>query len=836
MEPLLLYLLFPIVNQGIAYVGKKMVEIFGQPLWRRLETAVNLPDETKERWQAFATAYDQAKERLIREAPNLKVAQLLQPALAMPRDQYLILASGREQLESLAQEIEKATLIAQDPDVTAVTTLCLFLLDKQRKKQPAKPEAELAIIFFIHCLQDTLVEQPLYREAILAKMTWQTRESAYQGRTHYLAQMKAHYQTLDFVGIPELRDRQSLHLQDIFIHLQATENRRQDSYTPQLEGGSVSDVGREAFRIRAERYHQETTQAPTSINEVLQQQERLVILGDPGAGKTTLLKYITLALADNRSDRIGLSRESYRLPVFIRLYDFVTKRKGRVGDYSLLEYLRDQAENDLALRLPPTFFEEALSRGECCVCLDGLDELGGTGVRREITRLVTTFANHPAYRRNRFIITSRLVGYEDAPLNKQAFAHYTVQPLADEAIKRFIRKWYHVREINPTRRQERAQHLIDTVMKELRIKTLATNPLLLTIIALVHRVEAELPHERVKLYDKCVTALVETWESVKELDSQFKESIAYEYRRRILEHIAFWLHNQPGEQGQQRQIQVGDLRLQVCNYLMKEPMLALDKNRAWREAQTFIQLAQARTGVLVERGENVFVFAHLMFQEYLAAKYVEYRFTFDIEAMWQLVEPHLHDAHWREVILLLLGSLNKFHRYPTELVERIFKREDTYEPILHRHLYLAASALADKVMVNAKLHQQIVDKLIQVSQEEWVARSDAFNMLGHLAGDVRAAHGLLELAQDPQVDSEVRRDAARVLGQLGQTDEAVIIGLLTLAQDPQVNSGVRSDAAYALGQLGQTDEAARMLLGLAQDPQVDDWVRRDACDSLKNLI
>ncbi len=38
---------------------------------------------------------------------------------------------------------------------------------------------------------------------------------------------------------------------------------------------------------------------------------------------------------------------------------------------------------------------------------------------------------------------------------------------------------------------------------------------MLTIIALVHRIEAELPHERVKLYDKCVTTLVETWDKVR---------------------------------------------------------------------------------------------------------------------------------------------------------------------------------------------------------------------------------------------------------------------------------------------------------------------------------
>ena len=70
-----------------------------------------------------------------------------------------------------------------------------------------------------------------------------------------------------------------------------------------------------------------------------------------------------------------------------------------------------------------------------------------------------------------------------------------------------------------------------------RIQSLARNPLLLTIIALVHRIEAELPHERVKLYDKCVIALVDTWEEVKGLTIEEKQRPFYRYRRRLLERL-----------------------------------------------------------------------------------------------------------------------------------------------------------------------------------------------------------------------------------------------------------------------------------------------------------
>ena len=94
---------------------------------------------------------------------------------------------------------------------------------------------------------------------------------------------------------------------------------------------------------------------------------------------------------------------------------------------------------------------------------------------------------------------------------------------------------------------------------------------------------------------------------------------------------------------------------------------------------------------------------HLTFQEYLAAAYLEYEHADSIDDLWAVIQPHLHNPAWREVILLLLGSLNKFRKHPTALVRRIFKSTDAYEAVLHRHLYLAARALADRVQVEARV-------------------------------------------------------------------------------------------------------------------------------------
>jgi HEAT repeat protein len=653
-------------------------------------------------------------------------------------------------------------------------------------------------------------------------------------RLRYLAQMIDRHQDLDFVGIPELKDRQALHLEEIFINLQTEveivaepaeliETVRQDepvTIRRLRTGGSPS---------------KETVKRCTSANEVLREHHRLVILGDPGAGKTTLLKYITLAFAQGRSDRLDLPDEE-RLPIFVQLYDYVAKRAGRTGDYSLVDYLYTHAHESLMLDLPAGSIETELAQGNCCVCLDGLDELGSAGLRREVTAAVAALANR--YPNNRYLVTSRVVGYNEAPLDRRDFIHFTVLPFNEDDIRRFVNKWYAAREKDPNLAHQQAERLTKTVMAEPRLKDLATNPLMLTIIALVHRIEAELPHERVKLYDKCITALVETWEQVKRLSLEDWERPYYRKRRQLLEQLAFWLQTEPlaetGGAGRAREIAEGDLIAQLVQFLLADSQLKLDKRSAWEEAEDFVAMAKTRTGLLVERGEGVYSFAHLTFQEYLAAAYIEYEHVHSIDDIWAVIQPHLHEPAWREVILLLLGSLNKFRKHPTALMSHIFESFDKYEPVLHRHLYLAARALADRVQVDMDLHNTIVDKLLAIACFDWLGRNDAMTALGALPGDNRAAKGLQIVALNKSMDAWVRYDAAEALARLGQANEAAIL-LLALARDETVDAWVRYAAAEALGRLGWADEAATLLLALTRAESVAAGVRYDAAEALGRL-
>ena len=381
-------------------------------------------------------------------------------------------------------------------------------------------------------------------------------------------------------------------------------------------------------------------------------------------------------------------------------------------------------------------------------------------------------------------------------------------------------------------RDERIKDLLDTLEREPRIRDLARNPLLLTIIALVHRIEAELPHERVKLYDKCVTALVDTWDEVKGLTIAEKQRPFFRERRRLLERLAYELHTGAEGPGQLRTIKAGDLELLLARFLMENRRLGFadDPDAARDEAAAFVRLARGRTGLLVERGEGVFGFPHLTFQEYLAACDIEHRcMAYGVDAVWHeiAVKHSLHDPHWREVILLLLGSLNRYEDAPTLLVERILQagEADPFEPVLHRNLYLAAHALADRVEVAADLRCRIVDGAIAIVREgpSW-EREDALESLSHLTMISYAAEQLLALARDARwsyfrSDYDITYDVLHELGKLGRANEVALAGLLALACDaPQVHDWRRWVAVEALGHLDRADEATLAgLLALACD-------------------
>ena len=812
----ILFFLFLATEKAVTYAGGKVADSMTKPIWEALEEKAKWlagKDDTAKRWQAFIIAFEETRKHLETQGRHPELAKQIAGILnqfdlkSLPDNQWL---------DELAIQLEKASLVSEKPDEFLMTELFGRVLPKGT----SRAELSESVADFVSFFQDSLFVQPAYKEDVFKNKQWQKmREPRYDTRDRYIEQVIQYHENLDFVGIPELKDRQALRIEDIFITLQTEYEVRHNI----LNVGELDEdrefVAKKSFRVPALK----EAIRRVNIGQALTDNQKIVVLGDPGSGKTTMLKYIILAYGENQIIKLGLIEN--KLPIFIRLYDYVAKRVecGKDG-FSFTDYLQKYCADHLQLHLPPDFFAEALEKGECCVCFDGLDELGAAGIRREITLAVSAMANR--YSRNRFIVTSRIVGYDDAPLDKNEFVHHTIQPLSDDDIKLFVEKWYKARERDIVVRRERTDHLVKTIMGEQRIKSLAANPLMLTIIALVHRIEAELPHERVKLYDKCVTTLVETWDKVRGIKTAL--------RRRLLEKLAYWMHSQPGEKGRTREVREGNLRMKLIQFLQADPKLQMDDDQIRNEVENFITLVKTRSGLLVERGEGVYTFSHLTFQEYLAACDIEKRLAHSTDLIWEEIQPKLHNVYWREVHLLLLGTLNRFEEHNSVIVRKIYENPDYLEPVIHHNLFLCAQILSDYIEVDSILSTQIINDLIALTASNEITNENSLTALLSLKRFHQVMLGLLEVAKDKKTDVTIRWVATREILKLAPIGDVINL-LLELVRDVDVYNYTRRMAILALYELEKGEEAVRLFLSIVLDNNLEMNARISAIEILGKL-
>jgi NACHT domain/HEAT repeats len=605
-------------------------------------------------------------------------------------------------------------------------------------------------------------------------------------------------------------------------------------------------------------------------------QKKAVVLGAPGSGKTILASYFALMLCETtQSDpiQIGLKAEDDYLPVVVRIRDWILQPK-----MGLLEYLRSNAEASLACKeLPTGFFEHWLERGRALILLDGLDEVVDEAQRRKVAEQIETFLHQ--YQDNPAVITSRPVGYRRDLFKTEEFLHYTLESFDDKQVAIFIDHWYDSRikgdKAQADRRKVDLQKAFD---RNERIKSLARNPLLLTIITLIHRYQAELPRQRCKLYEKAVETLVVTWDSGKWDGEQKKklfgdvllflksDDLLY-----ILKKLAYWIHTQ----GSTGETEGGTLidKDELIRWLRQEiqTLKKCEAHEAKGEAERFIDFIQRRTGLLNEQGRDRYAFVHKTFQEYLTAEEIFDRADVedDTEIILNHFRQHLHDQHWREVLLLLVSKLKG--KKAQKAIQAVLDAGSEYEQWLHQDLLFAGWCLTEDPpelsLVAADWVGEILDRLVDLEVEkfdrignkiraevanilhcfgettvevevwaklqakgEWIDRFRLIEFQAALEQKAEVISELLSLLSND--DSDVRCRAAVALGLLGTANPEVKKGLSFLLSDS--DSNVSYCGAEALNRLGDNSPAViNGLRTLLDDEKV--LVRSVATSSLVQL-
>jgi hypothetical protein len=392
--------------------------------------------------------------------------------------------------------------------------------------------------------------------------------------------------------------------------------------------------------------------APQPVLDLIQAHAGLVVLGDPGAGKTTFLKYLALQLALGQGQAIGLGN---RLPILVPLSGFANALA--TGNVRLDDYIAGYF-HDIGVDLPVAeLLQQALAQGRALVLLDGLDEVKETGLRHTVVQQVVDFYTAQRRRGNKFVLSSRIVGYRAVRPTAPGLAECTLVDFDNDEISAFVERWTATLEKQASgdtavargdAARER-QVLLDAVQRNPSVRGLASNPLLLTILALMQRQGVTLPERRIELYDQYVKTLVSSWNRTRGLGRPPTRDLDAVQTVRILAPLALWMHEtSPG---------VGLVKREEVRRRLEAIYRGRGDADPEAAARRFEDDVHEHAGLLLERGPGEYGFMHLTFEEYLAAVALALHGQGDCRPIVDYLAQHVGDAAWREVALLTVGYL-----------------------------------------------------------------------------------------------------------------------------------------------------------------------------------
>ena len=330
-------------------------------------------------------------------------------------------------------------------------------------------------------------------------------------------------------------------------------------------------------------------------------------------------------------------------------------RKGRPSPSWLWDFVveRLRAQN-LDFAADP--LHGLLDAGKIIVLLDGLDEIPTEQQRVLVRDAVQVFADR--YPTCRIVATCRTLSYQNPAGQLADWPAYQLAEFDQPKIDDFIGAWYgELARLNVVTGDDAARmtrSLHDAVRRN-DLRDLAGNPLLLTVMALVHAHKGRLPDARALLYEETVDILLLRWEQIKaggdETALPLRRLLQQVDRTDVDLKLVLWRlafeAQQGGAAGDGSGLaDIGELRL-----LKALAELHPDKSLQWAEA--VMELIRLRAGLLVERAPEVYTFPHRTFQEYLAGAHLGAQADFARQAAGLVND----DLYWRQVILLAAGRL-----------------------------------------------------------------------------------------------------------------------------------------------------------------------------------
>jgi hypothetical protein len=400
-----------------------------------------------------------------------------------------------------------------------------------------------------------------------------------------------------------------------------------------------------------------------------------------GYGKSTLLKH--LAYIYSRQEYCKGSYRKYQVPTlipFLLILGGCWKEVTQDNPPNLPELLTNYHIGRLTKikpldSVPNNWALSILKRGDALVMFDGFDEVPPAERAKVSTWLSDEMRQYPE---SIFILTSRPTAYTEDYAARKPTASFWIQDFNAEQRKQFVEKWYIYQEryARPDRytpdveakAKEKAQKLLEQIDARPELKDLAGNALLLNMMARFHRNNkqgAELPQRKVELYQDICELQLGRRASARGIILVLN---SISQRQEVLQFVALEMMC-----GRAKTIDANDFAPEYFEIegfkqiseadLLEYIEIALQRIDPDVSAKEFLKQAEDISELLVKKDGHthaVYHFAHLSFQEFLAAcELVRLR-----QHGEKLVFECLGISAWQDVILFYAAMIN-----PTKLIQ-----------------------------------------------------------------------------------------------------------------------------------------------------------------------
>ena len=536
----------------------------------------------------------------------------------------------------------------------------------------------------------------------------------------YLSELTAQKSYLDVASLVRDRTAPAISIDEMFV-------------TPDLHAEEPSLQG----------YEHIASSESLDVERLVDRSNRILLLGNPGTGKTVLLKRFALsrarALMANEPNAPG---NSDRLPIYLQI-QLIAK-----SDHE--NAVTDNVIQCSAFRaIAPyggtrNWLTGALRDGRIVILLDGLDEVASQPGRNKILGQIADFTAR--WPNTQVIATSRPLAYlpksESTPWSLSGFVVCHVRPFSEEQVEAFVRRAMSSLYPDPRGAEDMSSKLLRTLRRSMHLSSLSATPLLLWSIILVFRGSGKIPTRRAGLYKSALATLVGRWDSTRGIvRSTLFGELSIDRRLDLLSKIALIVHRR------------GAAHLTFETSLVAQTVYdaGLSTSNSEVEVEAFLREMAERTGLLVEELPNSWRFAHLSFQEYLAALGV---LEFNQQPADELVQ-RISDPWWREVELLALeASEDRGATYAKQLLHRVttYVIEELAPMERPAACGLLASAIVDGEHPNDEVSREQLKPLIDAALQ---IVSDS-QQLGTLSTRVQLAR-LLGMSGDPRIGWEDER-------------------------------------------------------------------------------